>query len=85
MAKSIHAKFVLCIRPGDSEDFEPRKIYQTIPDPKAAKEGYTRVIDESGEDDLYPADYFAPIKLPAALARQFAARRSEREPAQPIG
>ena len=52
------SKFVLCLRPGDSEDLEARKIYEVLPDPKAAKEGYLRIIDECGEDYLYPAVQF---------------------------
>jgi hypothetical protein len=36
----------------------------------AAREGHMRVIDESGEDYLYPAKYFVPVKLPAAVARE---------------
>jgi hypothetical protein len=77
------SKFVLRVRPGDSEDLEARKVYEVLPDPKAAKEGYLRIIDESGEDYLYPADCFAVIRLPAAIIREFAstlspARRARR-------
>jgi hypothetical protein len=43
-----------------------RKIYQVLPDTDAAQYGYLRVIDESGEDYLYPAAYFLPIDLPQA-------------------
>jgi hypothetical protein len=57
-------KFVLCIRNEDCEDLEPRKVYLVLPDERAAKDGYIRVIDESGEDYLYPLDYFLPIELP---------------------
>ncbi len=54
MTKSTsQAKFVLCVHPGDSEDLEIRKVYEVLPDPKALKEGYLRVVDESGEDYLY--------------------------------
>jgi hypothetical protein len=67
-----HSKFVLCIRCGDSEDLEVRKVYEARPDQKAAKEGYLRVVDESGEDYLYPAEFFVPVKLPAAAVREFA-------------
>jgi hypothetical protein len=67
-----HSKFVLCVRSGDSEDLEVRKVYETLPDQKAAKEGYLRVIDESGEDYLYPAEFFVPVKLPVATIRKFA-------------
>jgi hypothetical protein len=65
-------KFVICIRPGDSEDLDVRKVYEALPDSKASKEGYLRIVDESGEDYLYPAEYFAPVKLPAATMREFA-------------
>jgi hypothetical protein len=71
-----HSKFVLCIRPGDSEDLEVRKVYEVLPDPKAAREGYLRIVDESGEDYLYPADYFAPVRLPAATIRELASTLS---------
>lgn len=57
-------KFALCIENKDSEDLEKRKIYNIIPDEKAKKEGYLRVVDESGEDYLYPASYFIMIQLP---------------------
>lgn len=59
-------KFVLCIRNEDCEDLEPRKIYRILPDEAAAEDRYIRVIDESGEDYLYPQDYFVPIELPQA-------------------
>ena len=65
-------KFVICIRPGDSEDLEVRKVYEALPDPKAVKEGYLRIVDDRGEDYLYPAEYFAPVKLPAVTMREFA-------------
>ena len=56
--------FVLCIENKDCEDLEKRKIYQVLPDKEAEKEGYLRVIDESGEDYLYPLSYFVLIQLP---------------------
>jgi hypothetical protein len=61
---AAQAKFVICLRNEDCEDLLPRRIYQTLPDEDAAKEGYIRVIDESGEDYLYPQDYFIWIELP---------------------
>ena len=60
-------QFVLCVRNDDAEDLEPRKIYEVLPDRKASQDGYLRVIDESGEDYLYPESYFVAIKLPAAV------------------
>jgi len=59
------SSFVLCLRNDGAEDLEPRKVYQLLPDGAAAEEGYARVIDESGEDYLYPAEYFVPLRLPA--------------------
>jgi len=62
---SQETQFVICIT--DSEpDLERRKIYQVLPDDAAAKDNYLRVVDESGEDYLYPAHYFIPIELPKA-------------------
>jgi hypothetical protein len=56
--------FMLCIENKDCEDLERRKIYQVLPDDEASKEGYLRVIDESGEDYLYPESYFILVQLP---------------------
>lgn len=56
--------FVLCIRNDECEDLEFRKVYQVLPDKVAAKDGYLRVVDESGEDYLYPESYFVPVALP---------------------
>ena len=56
--------FGLCIENKDCEDLEKRKIYQMLPDEEADKEGYIRVIDESGEDYLYPQSYFIVVQLP---------------------
>ena len=62
-------KFVICIRNEECEDLEPRKLYRVLPDEAAAVDGYIRVIDESGEDYLYPRDYFLPIELPKAAEK----------------
>lgn len=61
--------FVLCIDDGDyPESLEVRKIYPVLPDEKAASREYIRVIDETGEDYLYPAKYFVPLTLPPMLS-----------------
>jgi len=57
-------KFALCIEDKDCEDLEKRKIYQVLPDDEAEKEGYLRVVDDSGEDYLYPRSYFILVQLP---------------------
>jgi len=64
------SRFVLCIRNNGSDDLEPRKLYEVLPDPAAVRKGCLRVVDESGEDYLYPAEYFAPVRLPAAVAQE---------------
>jgi hypothetical protein len=57
------------VRNKDCEDLELRKIYRVLADEAAAEDGYVRLIDESGEDYLYPADYFLPIELTRDLER----------------
>ena len=64
MAHNSKKRFMLCIENRDCEDLERRKIYQVLPDEEALKEGYLRVIDESGEDYLYPESYFILLQLP---------------------
>jgi len=48
---------------------ERRKIYRVLPDAEAARHKQIRVIDESGEDYLYPEEFFAPIELPQSVRR----------------
>ena len=67
-------KYVICLREDDAGDIEPRKLYEVLADDVAAESGYLRVIDESGEDYLYPADYFAEIDVPKEVERVLAAR-----------
>ena len=50
---------------------EVRKIYQLVEDPAAEARGLVRVIDESGEDYLYPDRFFVPIEVPRAAAKAF--------------
>lgn len=61
-------KFAVCITDAEP-DLEPRKIYQVLPDETAEREHHLRVIDESGEDYLYPASYFVLIELPKEAER----------------
>jgi hypothetical protein len=61
---------VLCLRNAGYEvSLERRKVYTALPDAGAARHGQVRVIDESGEDYLFPASYFAAIELPQAVRR----------------
>jgi hypothetical protein len=66
-------QFLLCIKnEGYPASLELRKVYQALPDPVAASRGFVRVVDESGEDYLYPSDWFVAVELPQAAARVFA-------------
>jgi hypothetical protein len=57
-------RFVVCVENGEyPASLELHKIYRVLPDEVAAADGDLRVIDESGEDYLYPASYFLPIRL----------------------
>ena len=74
MAKSKPtAQYVLCVKNDDyPASLEVRKVYRSLADPAATAKGFARVVDESGEDYLYPAAYFVAIDLPQAAAGAFA-------------
>ncbi len=56
--------FLLCIdNEGYEASLEIRKLYETIPDKEAARHNQVRIIDESGEDYLYPSKFFALVRL----------------------
>ena len=63
-------KFAICI---DNSEYpaslELHKIYRVIPDKEAQTDGDMRIIDESGEDYLFPADYFIPVDQPQTVVR----------------
>ena len=65
-------RYLLCVRNKGCEYLEPRKLYVQLPDARAAQDGYVRVVDESGEDYLYPADYFVAVDLPREAERALA-------------
>jgi hypothetical protein len=69
MSKQKQSRFVVCVSNHECEDLEVRKIYQVVPDEAAVEDGMVRVIDESGEDYLYPADLFLTIELPQAVEK----------------
>ena len=63
-------QFVVCLKnKGYEVSLERRKIYQVLPDPAAQKRRQLRVIDESGEDYLFPKSFFAPIELSQPVRR----------------
>ncbi|RJR41354.1 MAG: hypothetical protein C4567_09290 [Deltaproteobacteria bacterium] len=60
----MEQSFVICIRNDDyPASLEKRKLYVKLHDPEAEKKNFIRVIDESGEDYLYPEEYFAGVEL----------------------
>ncbi len=69
MQTTCPTRYAICLRNKNCEDLVVRKIYPLIPDEKAEKESHIRVIDESGEDYLYPASYFFVIELPQKVER----------------
>jgi hypothetical protein len=69
---SSRGRFVLCVCNDDyPASLELRKVYRVLPDRSAAKEKMLRIIDESGEDYLYPADFFVPISVPIKVQSTF--------------
>jgi hypothetical protein len=71
-------RFLLCVRNKGCEDLELRKLYEQLPDRSAAGEGYVRVVDESGDDYLYPASHFVAVHLPREAERALAAASRKR-------
>ena len=68
MAKA--RQLVVCVdNSGYEVDLERRKIYVSLPDGAAQKLGYIRVIDDSGEDYLFPQSHFVTVALPASVKR----------------
>ena len=76
--KKAKISFAVCIANGGHEDLQVCKVYRILADAKAAEVGCLRVIDESGEDYLYPAARFLVLELPEAVrGRLLAATKAE--------
>jgi len=69
MKNTSPIRFAICLKNRGSEDLIVRKVYQVLPDERAEKQGLLRIIDESGEDYLYPTDYFFFLDLPQRVER----------------
>ncbi len=66
------ARYGVCVENrGHPAALEVRKIYRLLEDPTAAARGLVRVIDESGEDYLYPERFFVLIEVPREAAKRF--------------
>ena len=72
-AKSARLRFVVCVKnEGYEASLEKRKIYQVLPDADAHAHHLIRVIDESGEDYLYPVDWFVQVALSQTVVKALA-------------
>ena len=68
------AYFVVCLsNDGYPASLEPRKFYLALPDRDAEAQGQLRVVDESGEDYLFPAEQFAAVTVSPALRKRLLA------------
>jgi len=57
-------RFFICVADEAGDDLQKGKVYIVMPDPAAERDGFLRVVDDSGEDYLYPASYFMSVTLP---------------------
>lgn len=62
-------RFAICLKNKGSEDLIVHKVYRVLPDERTEKQGLLRIIDESGEDYLYPTGYFYFLDLPQRIER----------------
>ena len=67
---SKHTVVICMENTGFEASLELRKLYEILPDSDAAKHGQVRVVDESGEDYLYPKSSFASVTLPQETIQQ---------------
>ena len=73
MTAIASSQYVICLRNDDHPaSLEVRKLYALIPDAEAGQHGLVRIVDESGDDYLYPADWFAQVDLPQPVIAAFA-------------
>jgi len=74
MKTATEAAYVLCVQnEGYEASLEMRKVYQILPDGDAQENSLVRVVDESGEDYLFPASFFVPIQVPEEAVPAFGA------------
>ena len=72
--KQPSKSFALCIDSGKYKaSLIPGKVYRLIPDRRAAKDDFVRIVDESGEDYLYHKSHFAFVDFPASVKKQILA------------
>jgi hypothetical protein len=62
--QKLKPQFAICINTDDPDLLTPRMIYEVLPDESAAASNYLRVIDNEGQDYLYPANFFISVNFP---------------------
>jgi hypothetical protein len=73
----MRKNFMICVdNRGYKSSLETRKIYEVLTDKAADQHRQLRVVDESGEDYLYPENFFAPVTLPPATKRRLKLARA---------
>jgi hypothetical protein len=81
-ARNSSRRYVVCVNnAGYPVSLEVRKIYRALPDVAASRRGLVRIIDESGEDYLYPEGYFVTLALPKAAERLLGTKPGSRQAA----
>jgi hypothetical protein len=72
-------EFAICLNNDGYDDLEVWKVYRILPDARAAEVSCLRVIDESGEDYLYPADHFVQVDFPKNIRDQLLAMEMKQQ------
>lgn len=78
MIENSRRRYAVCVHAKEGEDIEVRKVYEVLPDELAAKRRHIRVVDESGEDYLYPAELFVLLDLSREVERALRPRSTRR-------
>jgi hypothetical protein len=71
--KMTNSNFVICVNGAESDDLQIWKLYRVLADEQGAAENYLRVVDDSGEDYLYPASRFVGVDFPESVSSQLLA------------
>ena len=78
-------RFAICIKSDDPDLLTPRMIYRVLPDESAGRSNYIRVIDNEGEDYLYPAEYFVFVTFPQVIEQALQHISHAVPPGTPVG
>ena len=78
MVAEAALRFVVCVNDEGVEDVSLGVVYRALPDEAASREGFLRIVDDSGEDYLYPQDRFIPIDVPEGDSGRVSAACAQR-------